>query len=178
MKKIIIYLLFLLLIAIGGLFYIYFDPCGWVLKPTVQLIFYCVTTGLLGGVIRCLRGVYVSKALDKWDDKWVLWYYLRPIVSGIMGFISFVFIRAGLLIFSNQQGTLLKDSFFGYLVVAFLAGYNVKYFLEKIEEIGITTWGIKKTGSYNTTKPGDETQKSGDETQKSGSEYHEPGSEK
>jgi hypothetical protein len=55
-------------------------------------------------------------------------------------------------VFSSQNEVILKNNFWGYLAVAFIAGYNVKYFLEKLQEIGVTIWGIKKSGSYKEDK--------------------------
>jgi hypothetical protein len=152
MKKIVFYLLFLLILSVASLFYIYFDAFVNS-KQTLQLIFYCISISLIGGVINCLRGVYEHKSFKKdWDKDWEIWYFIRPILSSLMGFISFIFIRAGLIVFSSQNEVILKNNFWGYLAVAFIAGYNVKYFLEKLQEIGVTIWGIKKSGSYKEDK--------------------------
>ncbi len=152
MKAIIIYLLFLLVVAISGMFYIYFDPF-LNSKISLQIIFYCITVGLIGGIVNCLRGIYDHFSIKKdWDSDWLVWYFIRPILSAIMGFISFIFIKAGLLVFSNTEGLILRNNIYGFLAVAFVAGFNVKYFLEKIQEIANSVWGIKKVEDYKKDK--------------------------
>lgn len=105
---------------------------------------YCSLFGIIGGIIQCFRGYYLHMALFKdWDDDWNVWYYLRPVVSGILGFISLVFIKAGLFIFSAEAG----NNLMAYLAIAFIAGYNVQNFLTKLEEVSKTTLGISKKGT-------------------------------
>ena len=152
MKTIVLYLFLLLIVAILGLFYIYFDTFLST-RLVLQIAFYCVTIGLIGGIVNCLRGIYEHFSINKdWDDSWKVWYYIRPVLSAIMGFVSFIFIKAGLLVFSGNAEIVLKNNVYGYLAVAFVAGFNVKYFLEKIQEIANTVWGIKKVGSYKSEK--------------------------
>jgi hypothetical protein len=38
-----------------------------------------------------------------------------------------------------------EQAAFGYLAVAFIAGYNVDNFLKKIESIAKSSWGIGKS---------------------------------
>jgi hypothetical protein len=107
---------------------------------------YCFLFGSIGGIVQCFRGYYLHTALFKdWDDDWNVWYYLRPIVSGILGFISLVFIKAGLFVFSSEGGSNLM----AYLAIAFIAGYNVQNFLNKLEEVSKTTLGIHKKDKPN-----------------------------
>ena len=61
-----------------------------------------------------------------------------------MGFISLLFIKAGLLVFSNEPVTTMETKILPYFVVAFLAGYNVQNFLKKLEDISQATLGIDK----------------------------------
>lgn len=102
--------------------------------------------GSLGGVLYCLRGIYLNKSVKKqWDQTWHAWYFIRPICSFITGIISYVFLKAGLLVLDASQG----DVSFGYLAIAFIAGYNVDNFLRKIEGIGSTLWGVERSNSSN-----------------------------
>lgn len=98
--------------------------------------------GSLGGILYCLRGVYLNKSVHKrWDKDWHVWYYLRPLTSLISGLISSIFLKAGLLVLDAVEG----EMSFGYLAVAFIAGYNVDNFLKKIEDVAKTIWGIDKS---------------------------------
>lgn len=145
MKKIIVYQilwLFLLGVAVTGS-YIYELP-AWYLNNILYAN--CAYWGALGGVLYCLRAVYINKCyLKTWDKDWEVWYYLRPITSTISGFISSIFLKAGLL--ALQASSQDKGGSFGYLAVAFIAGYNVDNFLKKIETVVQASLGIEKSKS-------------------------------
>ncbi len=154
MKKVIAYLLFisvvyLALLAIIGL-KIYTIPK----LEMINLLLECSLIGGLGGCIYCLRGVYVNfSAKDQWLPRWEVWYYIRPLVSAGSGAISFLFLKAGLLVL--ESGVDLEASKFGFYAFAFIAGFNVDNFLKKIESISEAIWGIKKSrasGSDDETK--------------------------
>lgn len=75
----------------------------------------CSLIGSLGGIVYCLRAVYVNRgAKDHWNDNWNVWYYLRPLVSFLIGGVSYVFLNAGLLVLDAGQSS--SSSNFGYLV--------------------------------------------------------------
>ena len=112
---------------------------------TSNLLFVnCSLMGGMGGVLYCLRGIYLNKSVHKrWDKDWYVWYYLRPVTSLLSGLVSYIFLKAGLLVLDAAEG----DAHFGYLAVAFVAGYNVDKFLQKLESIAKTLWGIDKSRS-------------------------------
>lgn len=145
MKKWIIpYLLVLMLVCFIMSGVIYYKAIDLKSK-TVDLAIYCFLFGMLGGLVNCLRAFYLHTSLLKdWDSKWEVWYFVRPLVSGIMGIVALIFLKAGLLIFSGEISVVGQERYFAYLAVAFLAGYNVQNFLLKIEEISKTSLGIKK----------------------------------
>ncbi|MCK4825635.1 hypothetical protein KA005_58340 [bacterium] len=143
MKKIIMYLLSWLVLSIAVSLSHHFVemPC-WYL--TNLLFLRCTLVGVIGGVLYCLRAVYLNKCVLKtWDKGWEVWYWLRPITSGISGFISCVFLKAGLLVLEADPKA--EAISFGYFAVAFIAGYNVDNFMKKLESIASSVWGIKKS---------------------------------
>ena len=110
----------------------------------IRLPFRCILLGGLGGVVYCLRGVYLNASLRKqWDPAWIPWYYIRPFVSLACGGISFLFLKAGLLLLESKQNTDSTD--LGFYALAFVAGLNVDKFITKIEDIAQATWGIEKS---------------------------------
>ncbi len=144
MKRIIAYLL----IFLGALIYVIaFDLRGllpeWLVA--VRLPFRCVLAGGFGGAVYCLRGVYLNACVQKqWDGDWWPWYYLRPWVSLLCGGVSFVFLKAGLLLL--EAATQHPDATqLGYFALAFIAGLNVDKFIAKVEDIAQAAWGIEKS---------------------------------
>lgn len=114
----------------------------------------CVLAGITGGILYCLRAVYLNKCVRKqWDKDWEVWYYLRPITSAISGFASCIFLKAGLLVLEADAK---PDAIaFGYLAIAFIAGYNVDNFMKKLESIASSVWGIKKSRASNESNAND-----------------------
>lgn len=143
MKKVIFYLV--LLIAV--LLYLWIELLTSGLPTPLlghELAIQCVMLGSLGGILYCLRAVYLNRCVkSKWDENWEVWYYLRPLTSSISGLVSFLFLKAGLIALDAEQATNSGD--FGYLTFAFIAGLNVDKFVSKIEEIAKSIFGIDKS---------------------------------
>ena len=142
--------LILFLLAIIGLFIspFYFNFPNWYFQNS--LFIKCSYLGGLGGVLYCLRAIYLNKCVQKrWDEDWTIWYYVRPINSAISGFISCIFLKAGLLVL--EASTIPNEKTYGYWAIAFIAGYNVDNFLRKIEAIAQTIWGIDQSRSSSIT---------------------------
>lgn len=94
----------------------------------------------------CMRGLYVHR-ID-WDGTWLAWYYLRPVVSLIVGGVSYLFLKAGLLVLDSSSEQQI-DNPYGFLSLAFIAGLNVDRFLKRIEEVAMTTWGVSPSRASN-----------------------------
>lgn len=119
----------------------------------LKLLVYCGLCGGVGGVTYCLRGVYLNASVFKrWDEAWLPWYFIRPIVSFICGAVSCLFLRAGLIVLEAKQTQASTN--LAFYALAFIAGLNVDKFVEKIEDIAQVTWGIKK--SRTSRKEGEE----------------------
>lgn len=118
---------------------------GWLAEiPSLRLAARCGAAGCVGGILYCLRGVYLNAAVrDTWDPVWKPWYYLRPITSLISGAVSLLFLKAGLFLLEADTPPDAAD--FGYYALAFVAGLNVDRFVDKIEDLAQATWGIKKS---------------------------------
>ena len=112
------------------------------------LLFRCVLVGGIGGVIYCLRAVYLNACVrKKWDKEWQPWYYIRPFVSLISGGVSWLFLKAGLLVLDASNAS--ESSSLGFLALSFIAGYNVDKFMSKLEQLSEAAWGIEKSRSAN-----------------------------
>lgn len=116
-----------------------------------RLLFACILIGGSGGVLYCFRGVYLNHSVkDQWSDKWIPWYLIRPIVSLICGGISYLFLKAGLLVLEAEKEG--DASNLGFYALAFIAGMNVDKFIEKIEDLAQATWGIGKSRATKNTE--------------------------
>jgi hypothetical protein len=104
----------------------------------------CALIGGIGGCIYCLQAIYLNACVRKqWNKEWAPWYYIRPIVSIACGGVSYLFLRAGLLIL--ESGTQSGSTDLGFYALAFIAGLNVDKFISKIEDIAQAVWGIEKS---------------------------------
>ncbi len=94
------------------------------------------------GNIYCLRSVYITLNVREvpWNNLWLPWYFIRPIVSPFCGVVAYFFLKAGLLILDASLNS--DNQFFGFYAIAFIAGYNVDMFLVKIELLAEAAWGI------------------------------------
>ncbi len=112
------------------------------LEGELKVVMACVLFGGLGGITYCLRGVYLNACVRKqWDVAWLPWYLLRPIVSLVLGGVSYLFVKSGLLLLGATQDQ--TGSQLGIWAISYIAGLNVDRFLAKIEDIGLTVWGIE-----------------------------------
>lgn len=104
----------------------------------------CCLFGGIGGTTYCLRAVYLSACVKKvWDNEWLPWYFIRPLISFVCGGISWVFLKAGLIILESEQKH--SASQYAFFALAFIAGLNVDKFVNKLEDIAVTVWGIEKS---------------------------------
>lgn len=110
----------------------------------LEIAIYCGICGGVGGVTYCLRGIYLNACVfNRWTEQWLPWYFIRPIVSIVCGVLSYLFLKAGLIVLESQQSDTSTN--LAFYALAFIAGLNVDKFIEKTEDIAQVTWGIKKS---------------------------------
>lgn len=146
MNLVITYLVALLfLVAFSFIGLEYFETHAFL--ESIDLALRCALIAVLGGILYCLRSVYLNRCLhDQWSKSWEVWYYLRPITSLICGVVAYIFLKAGLVVLDASQNS-GEGSYgnYGYYAFSFFAGSNVDKFVAKIEEIGKSLFGIEKT---------------------------------
>ena len=142
-----------LLLCLVGVFWIWSIDIRGLLPywlATYSLGLRCALIGAIGGIVYCLRAIYLNRSVKgQWDVQWNVWYYLRPIISFVVGGVSYIFINAGLLVLDATQTP--SQSSYGFLALAFIAGLNVDRFLIRIEDIAHSTWGIRPSRSSEAT---------------------------
>ncbi len=100
--------------------------------------------GGVGGAIYLLRAIYLRSCVhNDWDGGWLPWYLIRPWVSLLCGFVSYILLSAGLIILDSSRIEEAAD--YGFYVLALLVGLNVDRFLVRIEEVGQSVFGIEKS---------------------------------
>ena len=113
-------------------------------ETTGALAFKCGIAGGIGGALYCIRGLYLNVSVkDQWESRWNLWYVARPLASVVMGVITYIFIRAGLLVLEATD--LESSTQYGYMTLAFLAGLNVDNFIKKFETIAESSFGVGRS---------------------------------
>jgi hypothetical protein len=106
----------------------------------------CCCTGGIGGTLYCLRAVYLTRCVrNSWSQDWHWWYFLRPVASFICGGVSYLFLKAGLLVLESKTEGAASEV--GFYALAFVAGLNVDKFIQKIEGVALAVWGIEKSRS-------------------------------
>lgn len=134
------YLAVLAILVAWGLYGTAAGPLPAGLAP-YQLVVQCALMGMLGGLVYCGRGLYLSRSVrGDWSDRWITWYVVRPWISLACGGVAFVFLSAGLLVL--EAGQEAGSAQYGFLALAFVAGLNVDGVLRRIEGIAEASWGI------------------------------------
>lgn len=142
---IIVYLLALLVFAtysIGAM------ALGWLPQPyaPLRVPLMCGAIAYVGGALYCFRAIYLNKCVYKrWAPDWHVWYLIRPITSTVAGAVSYLFLKAGLLVLESSSNEGASE--IGFFALAFIAGFNVDKFVAKIEEVAKAVWGIEKSRS-------------------------------
>lgn len=152
--RVTVYLVIWLFVLSGSFFYLKFGSAPNYFS-NFETLLGCILIGGIGGNVYCLRAIYLQACVKKeWDENWIVWYLLRPLLSIVVGGISYLFIKAGLVLFnSSGQSEINQLSIWS---LAFLSGLNVDNFIKKIESIGETVWGISPSRVSNKKGASDE----------------------
>ncbi|GAD63972.1 hypothetical protein [Aquipseudomonas alcaligenes] len=121
---------------------------GWLPAPyaPLRVPLMCGAIAYVGGALYCFRAIYLNKCVYKrWDPDWHVWYFIRPLTSTIAGAVSYLFLKAGLLVLESSSNAGASEV--GFFALAFIAGFNVDKFVAKIEEVAKAVWGIEKSRS-------------------------------
>lgn len=142
-----IYLIAVLFGATGAVLYMALGMLPPILSDA-RVGLMCGAVGAIGGCLYLLRAVYVNRCVRRsWSNDWACWYFLRPFTSICCGGISFLFLKAGLLVL--ESGTKVGASEIGFYALALIAGLNVEKFVDKIEDVAQAVWGIDKSRSHS-----------------------------
>ena len=119
-----------------------------------QLAIKCILTAALAGVLYCVRAVYLNYCVHKqWDERWEVWYYLRPLASAVTGLVAYIFLKASVVVLEASQSG--EAGLYGYMAFSFIAGYNVDRFLKKMEDVAQSKFGVRPSRASENSTDGD-----------------------
>jgi len=106
---------------------------AWVVPPGYEGIWEPIMWGGLGGVCGIFYSLYWHVAIRRdFDRQYVMWYLVQPILGSMIGMIIFMIITVG---FFTIQGTPAPANPLFMYLIAFIAGFRQRFFLELIDRI-------------------------------------------
>ena len=95
-----------------------------------------VMMGVVGAMTVAIWGLSVHSASLDFDRSFSVWYWLKPLLGGVMGLVAVITAQAGLLAIQGQGS--LPASPNGKMVLyilAFLAGFSERFFIGIIDRV-------------------------------------------
>jgi hypothetical protein len=125
-RVIFIYLCFVLVLVLAGMAVSAGGDIGALIRgegaPLPNFI-WAVLMGGLGGITGAMFGLWKHVAGDQdYDPQFALWYYTNPLMGLVLGALSYLLIRGGLLLTGSNQP--LEPSPYVMWVFAFAVGYQ------------------------------------------------------
>lgn len=112
-------------------------------QPLFKTFVYTFFAGVLGGIVYAYRGFYQSVVEPEnspraFNPRWIFWYLIRPLASGIFGFVIYAFTRAELVAFGLSEKTQDQNNLM-FFALAFLAGFGfhdfAEYLIKKVKNL-------------------------------------------
>lgn len=132
--------------------------CNWLLDslnpdaPFSKLkdYFPFLWAGAFGGTTIVYWGIVKHTIQLDFDDQYVIWYYFKPLLGAIFGFISVLIVKAG---FISMQGQAIVTNQLPLYFIAFIAGFSERFFMQLIDRVTTALFG----GSASTVSPNSST---------------------
>lgn len=106
-----------------------------------QLILLSLLFGIIGGATHGLASLVTYVGNKKYDDSWVIWYFGRPAIGGIIAIIFYLLIRGGILSINAQPSDL---NYFGIAAISVTAGLMATEATRKLRDIFMTLFGTNE----------------------------------
>lgn len=109
-----------------------FGPIPWAgIRPSVDqgLLLLALLAGILGSLIHATQSFAGFVGNRELKRSWAFWYFMRPLVGGILGLVFYAVVRGGLL-----SGQVVVNPY-GVIALGALAGWFSKKATEKLMEV-------------------------------------------
>ncbi len=104
-----------------------------VIPPGYEGIWEPIMWGGLGGVCGIFYSLYWHVAIKRdFDRQYVMWYLVQPLLGSMIGMIVYMIVTVGFL---TIQGTPTPANPLFMYLLAFIAGFRQRFFLELIDRI-------------------------------------------
>jgi|GEM_PF-6680523 len=115
-----------------------------------DILLLMLISGALGGVLCNLRGIFVYyRDEGGLPEDYVVPYLVRPFTAGVCGL--FIYFVLSLLITSITLVPVVEGIGFqgtvSYIALAIVAGFGAQEFMERLKEVAITLFGVKRERS-------------------------------
>lgn len=112
-----------------------------VLDREQRLFVIVAASGILGGLIHCLRSLYEYVGERELRRSWLLMYLCLPFIGGALAVVFYVILRGGLI-----TGTAAQVNFFGFASISALVGLFSPEAAEKLKQVFSTVLAPAPTG--------------------------------
>ena len=103
--------------------------------------------GAVGGTTIAYWGL-IKHTIDlDFDDQYILWYILKPVLGAVMALISVIIVQGGMVTLGGSAN--FKNEFPLY-IIAFLAGFSERFFIQLIDRVLtslLSNGGTQKTAA-------------------------------
>lgn len=104
-------------------------PFGSLGNADQGLVMLAVAAGIAGSFLHAAQSLSTFVGNKDFKSSWVLWYYLRPLVGGILGMTVYFAFRAGLVSGTNSVNP------YGVVALGMLGGWFSKTTTDKLQEV-------------------------------------------
>lgn len=120
----------------------------WHLNLTVDTILLILigVAGALGSLLYALRSLTWHLGKKSADDRWIFWYYAKPLIGIILAEIFYVVIRGG---FFSLDASINDANFYTFIGLGGLVGLFSESAIAKLQEIASAIFSIPEKAEKN-----------------------------
>lgn len=112
-------------------------------KESIILVL-VLLTGAMGSFVHLLSSFVKYVGTRKFENNWILWYLLRPLIGMSLALIFYFAFRGGMM---TPTADVSQINIYGVLTISCLAGMFSKQATEKLNEVFSTVFSAKETKS-------------------------------